>query len=305
VGDMAWTLSGKVILVTGGARGIGAGTAAELARRGARLVLADLDPGPMADTARRITPQPLTIELDVTDMVACEAAVQQVLSEHGRLDVAWANAGIASFGPLGLTAPSAWRRTVEVNLLGAYNTLRAALPAVCEQRGYLAVTASLASFAHAPGLSAYAASKAGVEAMCNSLRTEVAHLGVDVATIHPSWIDTDMVREGDEAQRSFQRLREAMKEPFKRTYPLERAVSDIVTGFEARKRRICSPRFAVIAHWLRPLLATTAFERDQRAAAPEITRLFEEELAERGAEAASTSERVAEQLDVHLPSAIS
>jgi len=301
----AWTLSGKVILVTGGARGIGAGTAAELARRGARVVLADLDTEAMADTAQGISPTPITIELDVTDVAACEAAVERVLSEHGRLDIGWANAGIASGGPLALTAPSAFRRTVEVNLLGAYNTLRAALPAVSEQRGYLAVTASLASFAHAPGLSAYAATKAGVEAMCNSLRIEVAHLGVDVGTIHPSWIDTDMVREGDDTQRSFQRLRESLKEPFRRTYPLERAVSDIVAGFEGRKRRICSPRFVVLAHWLRPLLTTAAFERDQREAAPEIVRLFEAELAERGAEGASTSERVAEQLRTHQPSGIS
>jgi NAD(P)-dependent dehydrogenase (short-subunit alcohol dehydrogenase family) len=301
----AWTLNEKVILITGGARGIGAGTARELARRGARVVLADLDVDALADTAGQITPTLMTIELDVADMSGCEGAVQRVLSEHGRLDVAWANAGIASFGPLALTAPSAFRRTVEVNLLGAYNTLRAALPAVCERRGYLAVTASLASFAHAPGLSAYAATKAGVEAMCNSLRNEVAHLGVDVATIHPSWIDTDMVREGDDTQRSFARLRESMKEPFKRTWPLERVVTDIVAGFEGRKRRICSPRFVVLAHWLRPLLATAAFERDQRQAAPDITRLFEAELAERGAEAASTSERVAEQLQAHQPSGIS
>jgi hypothetical protein len=96
-----------------------------------------------------------------------------------------------------------------------------------------------------------------------------------------------------------------MKEPFKRTYPLDRAVSDIVAGFEARKRRICSPRFVVLAHWLRPLLATAAFERDQRQAAPEITSLFEAELAERGAEGASTSERVGEQLKAHQPSGIS
>ncbi len=301
----AWSLNEKVILITGGARGIGAGTGAELARRGATVVLADLDGEALADTARKLTPAPLTIELDVADTAACEAAVQRVLSEHGRLDVAWANAGIASFGPLALTAPSAFRRTVEVNLLGAYNTLRAALPAVVERRGYLAVTASLASFAHAPGLSAYAATKAGVEAMCNSLRNEVAHLGVDVGTIHPSWIDTDMVREGDEEQRSFQRLRDSMKEPFKRTYPLQRAVTDIAAGFEGRKRRICSPRFVVLAHWLRPLLATAAFERDQREAAPDITRLFEAELSERGAEAASTSDRVAEQLKASEPSGIS
>jgi NAD(P)-dependent dehydrogenase (short-subunit alcohol dehydrogenase family) len=294
-----WSLAGKVVLITGGARGIGAGTGRELARRGARVVLADLDAEALAATAAAISPAPLTIELDVTDLGACEGAVEQVLAAHGQLDIAWANAGIASFGPLALSAPSAWRRTIEVNVLGAYHTLRAALPAVIERRGYLAVTASMASFGHAPGLSAYSTSKAGVEAMCDSLRLEVAHLGVDVASIHPTWIDTDMVREGDDAQRSFGRLREAMRPPFKRTYPLERAVTDIVAGFEARRRRICTPRFVVLAHMLRPLLTTPLFERDQLAAAPDITRLFEAEVAERGAEGASTSERVAGQLDLH------
>ena len=78
----------------------------------------------------------------------------------------WANAGIASFGPLALTEPEAWERTIEINLLGAFRTIRAALPAITASGGYVAVTASLASFAHAPGVSAYTASKAGVEAMC-------------------------------------------------------------------------------------------------------------------------------------------
>jgi len=291
-----WTLSGKVVLITGGARGIGAATAGELARRGARVVLADLDSEALAHTAEAISPAPLTIELDVADPAACETAVERTLGEHGRLDLAWANAGIASFGPLQLTAQAAWTRTIEVNLLGAYHTVRAALPAVIAQRGYVAVTASVASFGHAPGMSAYAASKAGVEAMCNSLRSEVAHLGVDVASIHPTWIDTDMVREGDESLRAFHRLREAMPPPFKRTYPVERAVTDIVAGFEQRRRRICTPRFVQLAHVLRPALTSRLFERDQLAAAPDITRLFEQELAERGVEGASVSDRVAAQL---------
>ncbi len=291
-----WTLNEKVVLITGGARGIGAATGRELARRGARVVLADLDTEALARTAEAISPAPLTIELDVTDLADCEAAVERTLEQRGRLDVVWANAGIASFGPLQLTDPAAWTRTIEVNLLGAYHTVRAALPAVIERRGYVAVTASLASFGHAPGMSAYSASKAGVEAMCNSLRSEVAHLGVDVASIHPTWIDTDMVREGDESQRAFHRLREAMPPPFKRTYPVERAVADIVAGFEQRRRRICTPRFVQLAHVLRPALTSRIFERDQLAAAADIERLFQQELAERGAEGASVSERVAAQL---------
>jgi NAD(P)-dependent dehydrogenase (short-subunit alcohol dehydrogenase family) len=290
-----WSLADKVILITGGARGIGAATAAELARRGARPVLADLDVAALQRTAAGISPTPLTIELDVTELAGCEAAVQQTLEEHGRLDSVWANAGIASFGTLGLTDPMAFRRTLEVNLLGAFYTVRAALPAVIEQHGYVAITASLASFAHAPLMSAYCASKAGVEAMADSLRTELAQHDVQVATIHPTWIDTDMVREGEGSMRAFQVLRAALRPPLKKTYPVERAVKDIVAGFERRSRRICSPRFIWAAHALRPLLTTPLIERDLIAATPEMERVYRQELDERGSEGASVSERVAGQ----------
>ena len=104
----------------------------------------------------------------------------------------------------------------------------------------MAVTASLASFARGPGMSAYCATKTGVDAMCNSLRTEIAHHGVEVATIHPTWIGTDLVREADNESR--------------------------------RKRRICSPPFVVAAHRFRTLLTTRAFERDLLAVAPDMER---------------------------------
>jgi NAD(P)-dependent dehydrogenase (short-subunit alcohol dehydrogenase family) len=270
----------KVVLITGGARGIGAATASELARRGWTPVLADIEAS--GDV----------IACDVTDAAACERAVATVLERHGRLDAVWANAGIASFGPLALTDPAAWERTIEVNLLGAYRTIRAALPAVVASRGYVAVTASLASFAHGPGVSAYCATKAGVEAMCNSLRIELAHHGVAVGTIHPTWIDTEMVREGDELL-AYRRLREALRPPFHKTYPVERAARDIADGFDRRARRICTPRFVLAAHVLRAALTTRVFERESLAAAPEIERLFAEQTAERGRTATSVSERVA------------
>ena len=274
----------KVVLITGGARGIGAATAIELARRGWTPVLADIDA------------EGDVLPLDVTDGEACEQVVATVMERHGRLDAVWANAGIASFGPLALTDPAAWERTVEVNLLGAFNTIRAALPAVIAARGYVAVSASLASFAHAPGMSAYSASKAGLEAMCNSLRIELADHGVAVGTIHPSWIDTPMVREGHAELRAFQRLRAALAPPFNRTYPVEKAARDIADGFDRRATRICTPGFVRAAHVMRAALTTRPFQRDLVAAAPDIERLFAEQVSKRGRRETSASERVAARL---------
>jgi NAD(P)-dependent dehydrogenase (short-subunit alcohol dehydrogenase family) len=292
-----WSLQDKVVLITGGARGIGAACARELARHGAVPVLADLDVSALAATASRIAPPPLTLELDVTDAGACQAAVDRVVSEYGRLDVVWANAGIAALGPLALASPAAWARTVEVNLLGAYYTVRAALPAVIAERGYVAVTASLASFGQVPHMSAYCATKAGVEAMCNSLRIEVAQYGVEVATIHPSWTDTDMVRESDASNEAFRILRATLRPPLRRTYPVERIARDIAAGFARRRRRICTPRFVYAMHPLRPLLTTRLIERDLLAVAPEMERMFERDLAARGAEGATVSDRIATQLE--------
>jgi NAD(P)-dependent dehydrogenase (short-subunit alcohol dehydrogenase family) len=287
----SWSLDGKVILITGGGAGIGAVTAQELAGRGARCVLADVDAAGLEEAARAVGPDTLTLELDVTDPAACERAVADTVARHGGLDAVWANAGIATFGPLHQTDPAAWVRTIDVNLLGVFHTVRAALPAVIERRGYVAVTASMASFAHAPGMSAYAATKAGVEALCNSLRIEVAHLGVDVASIHPSWIATEMVGEGDRELGAFTILRNAMTPPFRKTYPVQRAARDIAKGFESRSRRICTPGFVRAAHLLRAGLTTRVAERDLLKVAPEMDRSFAEEVARRGAQEASASTR--------------
>lgn len=291
-----WSLAGKVVFITGGAAGLGAVTAVELARRGAVPVLADFDAPGLEAAADGIDPRPLTVLVDVVDAAGCERAVREVTTHHGRLDVVWANAGIASFGPLAATDPTAWARTIEINLLGAFRTVRAALPAVVASRGYVAVTASLASFAHPPGMSAYSASKAGVEAMCNALRFEVAHHGVEVGTIHPTWIDTAMVREGDQQLPAFQRLRDAARPPFRKTYPVERAAREIADGFERRARRICTPPFVRAAHVLRAALTTRVFERDYLRAAPDIVGLFDAQVAERGSLEASLSDRTRDRL---------
>jgi NAD(P)-dependent dehydrogenase (short-subunit alcohol dehydrogenase family) len=286
------SLVDQIVLVTGAARGIGAATAAELHRRGATVVLTDVDVDALRRTAAALGPDVLALPLDVTDAVACESTVAEVAARYGRLDVVWANAGIASFGPLADSDPAAWDRTLEVNVLGVARTIRAALPEIIAARGYVAVTASLASFVSAPGMSAYCASKAGVEALANALRHEVAHLGVDVGTIHPTWIDTEMVREGDAEIPAFARLRAAFKPPFAKTYPVELAAGLIADGIARRSRRVCVPGVVRLAQVLRPLLTTRLFERDVRLAAPEVVTIFQRTAAERGSAGASVSARI-------------
>jgi NAD(P)-dependent dehydrogenase (short-subunit alcohol dehydrogenase family) len=286
-----WNLTHRVVLVTGGARGIGAATAAELARRGAVPVLADVDEPALAATAAELGGDVQTVVLDVTDYAACEAAVAATLERHGRLDVVWANAGVAAEGPAELVEPEVWARVVQVNLIGAYNTVRAGLAAVIEARGHVAVTASLASFAHAPGLSAYVASKAGVEAFADALRIEVAHQGVSVGVLHPTWIATDMVEEADAESAAFRRLRESMRGPLGRTYPVDSVAGPIADAFAARSDRTFLPGWVRGAHLLRAAINSPALMRDQVKAAPHMRELWLEQAGREGARSASFGSR--------------
>ena len=276
--------------MTGGGRGIGAACGAELSRRGATVILADVDEAALATTVASI-PRADSVVLDVTDRAACDRAVAQVLERHGRLDVVWANAGIGSDGPVELIDPDDWVRVIQVNLIGVFNTVRAALPAVIDRRGYVAITSSLSAFTHAPGMSAYTASKAGVEAFGDALRIEIAHQGVDVGTIHPTWIATDLVTEGDENSESFRRLRQAIPPPFGKTYPLEAIVGPLVDGIAARRDRICLPGFVRAAHVLRPALRSKVFERQVRAVAPAMREAFAAQVEAQGAHRASAGPR--------------
>ena len=144
------SLHGKVVVITGAASGIGAATAVELHRRGALLVLVDCDAEPLAQIASKCGRDALSYVADVTSMEAMDAMVASALARFGRIDIVWANAGVAAFGPLAYTDPGAWRRCVDVNVFGVFNTVRAALPAVQAQRGYVAISASVSSFAHPP-----------------------------------------------------------------------------------------------------------------------------------------------------------
>jgi NAD(P)-dependent dehydrogenase (short-subunit alcohol dehydrogenase family) len=249
---MSWTLDGKTVFVTGAARGIGAESARQLRQRGARIALAGLEPELLEQRAAELGGDTAFFEADVTDRDAIEAAVAGAVERFGGIDVVIANAGVASGGPVATMDPAAFETVIEVNLLGVWRTVRAALPHVTARGGYVLPIASLAAALHGPMMSAYAASKAGVEAFADSLRTEVRHTGTAVGCAYFSFIDTDMVRRGFErasAQRAKERLRGPLKPP-----PVSVAGAAIVRGVEKRARHVYAPRWVLPAIYLRTLL---------------------------------------------------
>ena len=283
-------LHGQVVLITGAASGIGAATALEVRARGGVPVLLDCDAEPLAQVALQCGADTLALVADVTDLPAMEAAVAQVLARFGHIDMVFANAGVAAFGPLAYVDPNAWKRCVEVNLFGVFNTVRAALPSIMRQRGYVLINASVSSFAHPPVMSAYAASKSAVEAMGNSWRIELAAHKVGVGLVHAGWVSTPLVTEGA-LHPGFVRLRATMPGPLNSETSPQVAARAIAQGMERRVSRIWVPGWLRLLFALRALLHLPFAERELRRAAPEIEAIYLEGLEAEGALASSFGPR--------------
>jgi NAD(P)-dependent dehydrogenase (short-subunit alcohol dehydrogenase family) len=274
------SVRGKVVLITGAARGIGAGVARELARRGAKLALVGLEPDELAKVAADCGSDAAWWEADVRSWDGLEHAVSEAVKKFGRIDVVLANAGIAATGFTRSIDPKAFERVIEVNLLGVWRTVRVALPHLIESKGYALLVSSAAAIVHIPGNAAYSAAKAGVEAFGNSLRAEVAHLGVAVGVVHPTWISTDMVNNAD-AHPVFGKMRQANKGIAGKTYPLSVAVDLISAGIAARARVVHVPRWVGVAKLIRALMPRLV-ERQARAFVPAADEAVLADIAERG-----------------------
>ena len=276
------SVNGKVALITGGANGIGAEVARRLNAKGAKLVLTDLDAGQLKDVAAGLgEDRVLTVVADVRELSAMQAAADKAVERFGGIDIVMANAGIGAFGSVLEIDPEAFKTVVDVNLMGVFYTVRAALPSVIERRGYVLVVSSLAAFAAAPGMASYDASKAGVEHFANSLRLELAYRGVDVGSAHMSWIDTPMVRESKELS-TFQEMLAKLPGPLKKTTSVQECGEAFVKGIEGRKSRIYCPSWVGLARWIRPLIATPVAERDIRKFTPDLLPRMDAEAAALG-----------------------
>jgi NAD(P)-dependent dehydrogenase (short-subunit alcohol dehydrogenase family) len=247
--------------------------------KGAKLVLTDLDEPPLHDLASDLTSERvLTLVADVRDFAGMQAAVSRAIDRFGGIDVVMANAGIATMGSCKLI-PRRSKTLMDVNVMGVFNTVRAALPSVIDRRGYVLIVSSLAAYAAAPGLAPYNAAKAAVEHFANALRLEVAYRGVDVGSAHMSWIDTPMVQEAKSDLPAFREMLSKLPGPLSKTTSVEACGEAFVKGIEGRKRQINCPGWVGLVRWLRPLLAAPVGESQTLKFVPDLIPRMDAEVA--------------------------
>ena len=235
-------VNGRTVFVTGAARGIGGGVVERMHSKGANVALVGLEPDLLEERAANLGDRAAWFEADVTDTGALERAVKGTVDRFGGIDVAVANAGIHTVGSLITAPPEQIERTMNVNLFGVWRTDRAVLPHVIERKGYLLNIASLAAAAHAPLMGPYAASKAGVEGLTDSLRVELAPTGARAGCAYFGFIETDLVKASFEHP-STKAMEGIMPAAIRKAVPLSAAVDAIERGIERRSGRLWAPRF--------------------------------------------------------------
>jgi NAD(P)-dependent dehydrogenase (short-subunit alcohol dehydrogenase family) len=271
-----YSLQGKTLFITGGASGIGAEVARQASAKGAQVALVDVD----GDGAKRLAdtlPNAIAVTADVRDYESLEAAVEETVEAFGGIDVSFANAGIETSHSARAIPLVELERIADINFTGVLRTVRVTLPHVIERRGYVLITASLAAILHAPPLSHYSGTKAGVEAFGNGVRMEYRHKGVDVGVAYFGFIDTPMVQRGKSDPLLAKFEQENGQNFVGKTYPVSGAGAAVISGMENRARRVMYPRFIRPMYALRSLMPRFL----GRAVKPDLVARLIDELDER------------------------
>ncbi len=271
----AYDLNGKVVLITGGARGIGLETARAIHARGASVALVDLDPELATESATSIGERAIGIGADVAVAEQIEAAVDSAVERLGSVDVVIANAGIT---PRKTTTRAIgedeWERIVEVNLLGVWRTIRAGIEQVIANRGQFVLISS--SYAHANGIfnSSYATSKAAVEALGRALRAELAPHGASATVAYFAFVKTGLIGDIFDNPVADRFRREMVPGILTRPMEVEQVAGALVEGIEQRSARVVEPpvwRPPLFARGLLGPLTDRRLDRD-----PRVPRFVEE-----------------------------
>ncbi|MGC5038674.1 SDR family oxidoreductase [Streptomyces sp. DT190] len=242
-------LAGRVAVVTGAARGVGAALARRLSDDGMLVALIGREEATLRQAADALPGPTLCVETDVTDRDALDHAAREIGERLGRASVVVANAGIATGGPFVHTPADLWQRVIDVNLTGSANTARAFLPHLMETRGYFLQIASTAAFGSSPLMSAYCASKAGVESFALALRGEVEPDGVGVGIAYLHWTGTDMIT-GIDDHPVLQALRRNQPRFARKVHSTSEVSEWLTSGITRRARHIYAPPWL---RWCQPL----------------------------------------------------
>jgi NAD(P)-dependent dehydrogenase (short-subunit alcohol dehydrogenase family) len=248
--------------------------------RGAQVAILGLEPDRLTAVAEDIGA--FFADADVRDTVALRVAIDDSAAALGGIDLLVANAGVVSYATIRQADEAAFEHVLDVNLAGTFRTLKHATPHLERTGGHAAVIASALSFLALPGMSSYTASKAGVEMLALAYRQEVAHLGITVGVVHPSWIQTDLVKGTEVDIPSFSGMRHDLPYPGNVTTSVEKAATAIVDGLVTRRTRVYVPRVVGAAGWGKAALGSPAAWNWTRRFAARWVPALERDIAELG-----------------------
>lgn len=184
------SLQNKVAFITGGTKGIGYGIAEALIKQGMRIVLTGRDVDAATDAASKLKGEALGLAADVRDLESMETAVTATLEHFGQIDLLIANAGVGHFAPIDQLTSEQWNATIDTNLTGVFNTVKAGLDPIKKAKGYIMTISSLAGTNFFAGGTAYNASKFGLTGFTQALMLDVRNDDVKVTTIMPGSVSS-------------------------------------------------------------------------------------------------------------------